>query len=49
MRKTRRYDEEAHAEENIEDIYDFTEVENLLEDDEISSQEEAFMKGYMGY
>lgn len=31
-----------------EDFYDESEIEILLEDDEISSAEEAFMRGYMG-
>ncbi|MEK6953244.1 MAG: hypothetical protein AABX29_09610 [Nanoarchaeota archaeon] len=32
--------------EDVYDIYDGNYVEELLEDDEISEQEEAFMIGY---
>ena len=34
--------------EDEDDFYDGGEIANLLEDDEISSEEEAFMRGYMG-
>jgi len=40
---------ESYYPEEIEDVYDALEMEQLLEDDEISSEEEAFMMGYMGY
>lgn len=32
-----------------EDFYNESEIELLLEDDEISDEEEAFMVGYMGF
>ncbi len=35
-------------EEEDFDIYDQDYVEELLEDDEISSEEQAFMRGYNG-
>ena len=38
------YDEDL---EDIEGIYDLEEMKSLLEDDEISSEEEAFMLGYI--
>ena len=41
-RKTRYY------EEVLEDIYDEEYVEELLEDDEITPEEEGFMLGYNG-
>ncbi len=36
------------AREVEEDFYDSSEIEILLEDDEISADEEAFMQGYLG-
>ncbi|MDP1694521.1 MAG: hypothetical protein Q8L34_03195 [Candidatus Woesearchaeota archaeon] len=32
-----------------DDFYNESEIELLLEDDEISDEEEAFMVGYMGF
>ena len=37
-----------HLIEEDLDIYDQDYVEELLEDDEISSEEQAFMRGYNG-
>lgn len=31
----------------LDDVYSEEEIEHLLEDDEISSEEEAFMRGYI--
>ena len=33
--------------EDRNDFYNEAEIESLLEDDEISTEEEAFMRGYM--
>jgi hypothetical protein len=33
----------------VEDFYTEEEIETLLEDDEISASEEAFMRGYIDY
>jgi len=41
-----RYDCDDYETEG--DFYDEDEIETLLEDDEISSGEEGFMRGYMG-
>ena len=41
MKKKKLWDEQA-----VEDVYDEDFVEGLLEDDEISAEEEAFMIGY---
>ena len=51
MNKARKYRFETYTEDisDYEDIYDPEEMEVLLEDDEISSEEEGFMIGYMGY
>ncbi|MFH1591874.1 MAG: hypothetical protein ABIB47_00710 [Candidatus Woesearchaeota archaeon] len=38
----------SNQEELINDIYDEEYMEELLEDDEISPEEEAFMMGYNG-
>ena len=45
----RHREEYAEGLEDLEDIYNIEEMKNLLEDDEISSEEEAFMRGYMDY
>ena len=36
-------------EKDIDDVYNEEEIEHLLEDDEISSEEEAFMRGYIEF
>jgi hypothetical protein len=33
--------------EDFDDFYDYEEISDLLENDEISSEEEGFMLGYM--
>ena len=38
---------ERHYHEDDDDFYTEREIEVLLEDDEISASEEAFMRGYM--
>jgi hypothetical protein len=38
-------DKEQHYEEDM-DIYDEEEMEEAVEDDEISEQEEGFLRGY---
>jgi hypothetical protein len=39
--------EESGDNSNNDDFYSGNEIANLLEDDEISSEEEGFMRGYM--
>jgi len=48
--RARHYEEYPYFFEDApytEDFYDKGEIEALLEDDEISSEEEGFMLGYM--
>ncbi len=44
----RKHDEGEKIESLQEDFYTEEEIEILLEDDEISTAEEAFMRGYIG-
>lgn len=46
--KRERHENELFDELDKNDFYNENEIELLLEDDEISDEEEAFMVGYMG-
>ncbi len=48
MKKYKQFEERGYEEPLREDFYTEEEIEILLEDDEISTAEEAFMRGYMG-
>ena len=48
MKKIKPFEEKEYEEPRQEDFYTEEEIEILLEDDEISTAEEAFMRGYMG-
>ncbi len=49
MKDSSYFDAEGYIRhrEDEDDFYDGEEIASLLEDDEISSEEEAFMRGYM--
>ena len=45
--KHKLYDQDYEDHYEEDDFYTEKEIETLLEDDEISASEEAFMRGYM--
>ena len=45
----RGFERVLKREKDIDDVYNEEEIEHLLEDDEISSEEEAFMRGYIEF
>jgi hypothetical protein len=47
--RAKGYERTLRREDIGNDFYNEEEIETLLEDDEISSEEEAFMRGYIEF